>query len=198
MPCSLGCLEERLSGGNGSSSPLQLPEETCHALSLPTLVLSLVHLIERDPKSQSEWPPWGKELSHHVQDALGEEAPGGRTSWKTQLPWPLKLVLKPKFPWESCPTPGITSRKGSDRQALHVNPLRSACLWDHPSSNPTHIFGAKPNSWGRKKHVWSYPFPFLLCPSLPKQMHMFQGPHLQTFCFFEQFSYSKTAPLNVA
>lgn len=129
---------------------------------------------------------------------LGEEAPGRRTSWKTQLPWPQKLLLKLRFPWESCPTPGVMSSKGSARQALHINPLCSAHLWDHPSSNPPHTLGAKINSWGRKKRVWSYPFTFLLCPSLPKQMYLLHGPHLQTFCFFERFSYSETASLNFA
>lgn len=103
-----------------------------------------------------------------------------------------------RFLWVSCPSPDVMSGRGSERQALLINPLRSAHCWNHPSSNPPHIFGTKTNPWGSKKHVWSYSFPVLFCPSLSKQLYRLQGPHLRTSRFFEWSSYSKTASLNFA
>lgn len=165
-------------------------------LSSPLIVLAHVSALtcapEWDPKCQSKWPPGEKELWHHAEDALGEEAAGSRTSWKTQQPW------------------GCSWSRGSHGRAAQVlvsHPARawqaltsttSACLWDHPSSKPPHRLCAKIKSWGRKKCVWSYPFRFFLSPSIPKQMYPFHSPYLQTFCFFEQFLYSEAASLNFA
>lgn len=147
------------------------------------------------PQKQKQTTPLREGSFIPCTGYFGEKASGRRRS---ENPFTLAPEAGPEqmFPCGSCLT--LHPARGSDRQTLHINPLCSGHFWVHPSSNLRHRLGVQVNSRGRKKRVWSYPFPFLLCPSLPKNMYPSMAHISRLFFSFEWFSYSETAPLNFA